>query len=219
MKARPITFSAEMVRAILDGSKTQTRRPIKPQPPSVEQILRMSGSNYHWMQIPHNEQWWQVAGPVWAVREAMSLSNPRLRCRYGATGDLLWVKETWRLWEPETSSIHGEPIDPAIFEGRLSDKGLGWLKSGSIEYKADIGDDGPWRSARYMPRWASRITLRITDIRIERVQDISYDDAIAEGIRIDDFNALWNSIYGERHPWSSNPWVWVLEFEIFEIED
>lgn len=149
MTDRPILFSAEMVRAILDGRKTQTRRVIKPQPPAeAESVLRQLYSQ----DAPKNDGAWTW----WAGKPQKPITKP-LFCPYGKPGDLLWVRETWAP-----------------------------LKSGNVDFAADWSDmmqkyAGKWRPSIHMPRWASRITLRITGVRVERLQDISEDDAWAEG--------------------------------------
>ena len=193
MKERPIIFSGEMVRAILDGRKTQTRRVIKPQP---EKQL-----NYEWR--PSRKRY-MAAGS----EEALGL---RLAdwCPYGRPGGRLWVRETWL-----------ERPDP--------DPELGGIE---IKYRATGGVDpvefGGWRPSIYMPRWASRITLEITGVRVELVQRIGLGDITAEGIQADlgpaahstindsyvRFIELWDSINAKRgYGWDTNPWVWVLEF-------
>jgi len=154
MKERPILFSGPMVRAILDGRKTQTRRPVKPQP--------------------------FVATP-----SMFDVS----KCPIGQPGDRLWVRETW------TKNTNGV-----------------------VWYRADRHPiaGGLWRPSIHMPRWASRITLEITRVWVERVQDIMEDGAIREGmVRVDRcspfqmFRDTWQSIYGT---WDANPWVWAVEF-------
>jgi len=197
MTDRPILFSAEMVRAILDGKKTQTRRKmsVQPWPDALVTV-----EHYHPTVIDRHgdmQPGKEIFGAHWDDGEC------GLRCRYGATGDQLWVRETWAGHAP------------------------------GIDYAADFAvicppQAGPWRPSIHMPRWASRITLRITDIRVERLQDISEDDARAEGCpypaeragRFVDrdetaktwFKSLWNSING-RGAWEENPWVWVVAFE------
>ena len=194
MKERPILFSAPMVRAILDGRKTQTRRVVKSD--CLEIAERDDGTHWPWREDCDN------GGDIWYP------------CPYGYAGDLLWVRETWH---PETS-------DP---DARAA-------------YKADCDydtSDCSWRPSIHMPRWASRILLRITDIRVERLQAIRDADALAEGIieqtsQIDAgwqdywpsedgepyasareaYRALWESINGAGS-WDANPWVWVVEFE------
>jgi len=167
MKERPILFSGPMVRAILEGRKTQTRRIVKPQP------LRDRG--------------------VMAFNDG---EHPQMRCPYGKPGDRLWVRETWC---PD--------VEPYTFR-----------------YKAD-GDEPleRWRPSIHIPRWASRITLEVVSVRVERLQNISEDDALAEGITlvergtspVDQFNKLWESINGPGS-WEANPWVWVVEFKRIE---
>lgn len=195
MKARPILFNAEMVRALLDGQKTQTRRPISPQPPRWE---------------------WNIHK---ADRLNVQLDDGKwVRCPTGKPGDLLYVRETFRLFEGCGCSDHC--VCPP---------------TGTPFYRAG-DDDGEsnWKPSIHMPRWASRLTLEITDIRVERVQDISEEDAMAEGLKkwpykndfaygydggaIDGhgsapgaFHALWNSIYSN---WNDNPWIWVVEFKV-----
>ena len=174
VKERPILFSGAMVRAILEGRKTQTRRVVKPTsgPHSIEKTICTPGS---------------LAAFI------------RHRCPYGQPGDRLWVREAW------------------------------WKRpDGSISYRADGNDFVAGGRPRYspsihMPRWASRITLRLTDVRVERVQDISVSDCIAEGLgyptddryaAVDNFKPLWDSINAARgYGWDANPWVWVLVFE------
>lgn len=211
IKERPILFSTDMVRAILEGRKTQTRRVVKPQPPSVEAVKELCGSEYHWFTDRHLPDW-RVAGPVWAVRQIMGMADtfggPVIKCPYGVPGDRMWVRETW---DCETHKLQ-------------------WIKD-TIRYRAtdESGRKTIWRPSIHMPRWASRLTLEVTEVRVERLQDISEDDAEAEGVPDDllpidvsempypstlthgAFAALWNQVSG-KHPWSSNPWVWVITF-------
>jgi hypothetical protein len=195
MKEHPILFSDTMVRAILAGSKTQTRRIVKPQPLWVYDDT-----------IPVKTQ---DADPKGAIR-----------CPYGVPGDRLWVRETWQaLTEPNPSHLIAEKPQPGD----------------DIRYRATEPETWipalPWRPSIHMPRWACRLVLEITDVRVERLQDISRQDALAEGIDMSApqvaslveeyrpviaFAGLWESINAKRAPWKSNPWVWVIEFE--EIE-
>jgi hypothetical protein len=198
IKERPLLFNAEMVRAILDGRKTQTRRAVK-----AMALDWLENSKF----IPE-----YVASP----------DNDM--CPNGKIGDQIWVRETFSAMGDNTG--HALPI----------------------YYRAD-GDDGfAWTPSIHMPRWASRIQLEITNVRIERLQDIGEDDAEAEGIEginqptggddyqdywrdygvnkkdadgwpwftgdpIASFKSLWNSIYKN---WDSNPWVWVIEFKVIK---
>ncbi len=181
MSEHPILFSAAMVKAILEGRKTQTRRVIKPQP-------------IH--NIKHREY-------------IAVIDGSKKQCPYGQPGDRLWVRETWQLSE-EAGMYYPET-------GRLPDT--------LCEYAADYSeverkDGGPWKPSIFMPRWASRITLEVVKVRVERLQDMSYEDAVAEGIdhiypqgRLQ-FRMLWDSINAKRgYGWDVNPWVWVVEFK------
>lgn len=183
-KSRPILFSGAMVRAILDGRKTQTRRVIKP----VQ---------------PRDDGMWPAG------------RDPVPDCPYGQVGDLLWVRETWR-----TESDCYNDLAPGELSGEET-----------ILYAADAdwGSNrtvGRSRPSIHMPRWASRLTLRVMDVRVERLQAISAADAIAEGCApvplhsldcdsispVQEYRALWGHING-RGSWAANPWVWVVSFE------
>lgn len=206
MIEKPILFSGEMVRAILDGRKTQTRRVIKPQPE------RVGGG-------------WMYAGQYFADDGQMKnylfhdvYGNGK--CPYGGvyadgTAEWLWVRETWaaHVLCPEKPS----ELRPGT---RI------WYRA--THAPQDEQDRGPWRPSIFMPRWASRLTLQVMDVRIERVQEISEDDAKAEGVNpmswtnrpengLDYtvmFWALWDRLNAERgYSWDSNPWVWVVKFE------
>lgn len=213
VKERPILFNAEMVRAILDGRKTQTRRVIKPQPLlCVDNLTRC----YCWPSVDESE-----VKASWALNYNPTLCMQR-HCPHGQPGDRLWVRETFRVI-PEYRPA-GYFTDP-----ELTGKDY-WYKA--TDHLPTWGN-GPWKPSIHMPRWASRITLEITDVRVERVQDISEEDARHEGITdggclncgetepcncpdpspsaVDTFVRLWTSINGEES-WNDNPWVWVVEF-------
>jgi hypothetical protein len=200
MTERPIPFKGEMVRARLDGRKTQTRRVMKvqPWPDSLVTVEHYHPTviNRHGDMQPGKE----IFGAHWDDGEF------GLRCPYGPPGDTLWVRETW-------APLPGCVVLNVAF------------------YRADTKaapEDVRWRPSIHMPRWASRITLRITDIRVERLQDISEDDARAEGcpypaewagkfVDRDEtaktwFKSLWNKINGPG-AWDESPWVWVISFE------
>jgi hypothetical protein len=183
MKERPILFSAPMVRAILEGRKTQTRRVAK------------QTANGHLKQLGGHRRW-HPADP-----------EARLASPYGQPGDRLWVREAW-----------------AYYGG---DEYLYQQQNECVWYRAhDIGDPVPgvrWRPSIHMPRWASRITLEVTGVRVERLQDISEADAVAEGIEAPPpadpvdmpvwrYRQLWGAINGPKS-WQANPWVWVVEFK------
>lgn len=216
MKERPILFSAPMVRAILAGTKTQTRRVMKPQ---VQQITIKDDCGivtYAGAALPRKPKgWWLWPNATENVLEI---------CPYGQPGDRLWVREThapqadcWAAWEHEMEGYNAGPKP-------------------IIHYRADGGDPfiDKWRPAIHMPRFASRINLEITAVRVELLRDISEQDARAEGITDggclncgnteadcgclnpkpdarDAFINLWESINGPGS-WALNPWVWVIEF-------
>ncbi len=195
-KARPILFSAPMVLAILEGRKMQTRR-----------VVKRQGDMEFDPQDPHY-------GPYWLAYAAGDAEgeNARVRCPYGKPGDRLWVRETHAL-VPVSAYLCSKdvqqtinPVDPYY----ASIYRQGW----------DRSESGiRWRPSIHMPRWASRITLEIAAVRVERLQDISEDDARAEGINCgnpepsakDAFCYLWHQIHG-CNSWHTNPWVWVVEF-------
>ncbi|MGH3427721.1 MAG: hypothetical protein ACRDQZ_09175 [Mycobacteriales bacterium] len=222
MNERPIIMQPESVKAILEGRKTQTRRVIKPQPPSEAKscgVLRAPGTKYH------GHWWWLDAI---SFDDATPLDG-EFRCPYGMWGDRLWVREAWL--PVVDGADHGTPgwlewtPDP---ERPVPDDG--YNEPEAILYKATDDHHPPrWRNAMFMPRWASRITLELVDVRVERVQEINNDDAKAEGVvpdcrgdhlthevacHIETYEDLWDSINEKRgFGWQKNPWVWVLEFE------
>ena len=198
-RERPILFSAPMVRAILAGTKTQTRRVLKAEPPpGAERVIR-----------PFRDERLQ-----WAATDPHDMEQGQLvlgeapRCPYGQPGDRLWVRETWARNEDQLS------------ETRM-DTSLVYRADGETRAQ-DNGTDLPWRPSIHMPRAASRITLEITGVRVERLQEISTADCWAEGIAsspdvdpVHEYAELWESING-RGSWDANPWVWVLEFRKLE---
>jgi len=226
VKERPVIFSAPMVRAILTGQKTMTRRAVKPDP----------GSNMSPVCIE------DAPGKPW---QWASVASRRV-CPYGAVGERLWVRETFRAIEDPGAE------DSEVRRTYRDDDGETHYIV--VDFKADapnrIMDEmgrPEWKSPIHMPRWASRITLEITEVRVQRVQEISNDDAQAEGVVAFDgrpcpscspnwgclspsgmgstrcetfmhgyresFARLWDSINCERgFPWKSSPWVWAITF-------
>ena len=194
MTERGMIFNGEMVRAILDGRKTQTRRPVKFPVHDKNLGCELSGN--------------ELAGEL-------SAGN-YLNSAFGKPSDRIWVRETWARYNIDQNSH-------------------------DIAYRAttpaDWPEEGRWRPSIHMPRWASRILLEITDVRVERLNAISEEDARAEGIidggclncgepepcgcanpepdATDAFAYLWQSIYGQES-WNDNPWVWVISFERIE---
>lgn len=219
MTERPILFSAEMVRAILAGRKTQTRRLMKVQP-YADSIVTVK--HYHPTVIDRHGDMQpgpEIFGALWGNGEY------GIRCPYGAPGDLLWVREAFRYF-PGTGSH--------LWDGDREYQADGAVKSGRFFTAEEWQSRGikakpepRWRPSIHMPRWASRITLEVKSVRVERLQDISEDDARAEGVApvgwVDEtdvgmssyregFSRLWDRINGSG-AWEANPWVWVLSFE------
>lgn len=200
-----------MVRAILEGRKTQTRRVVNVQPPEGAKLLVG-----HYFPTAVGRDGRQKPGSLrfgsWSEDCEWAKKSP-----FGEPGDELWVRETWRpLSEFDPSPETGAQYWADSHAGLEKRKG-----------------DANWRPAIHMPRWASRLTLTVTDVRVERLQEISEGDAIAEGCdgyytpaRVEfgeiigpdgvcpqeHFKQLWQSIYGEDS-WAANPWVWVVMFE------
>lgn len=192
MKERPILFSAPMVRAILAGTKTQTRRIVKKQFAGTARIV----------------------GDCVAFIDNGRRAGPDQRCPYGQPGDRLWVRETW------ASNSRGDIL---YYRADCQQRGADWVMSLGEGSELCIGR---WQPSIHMPRWASRITLEITGVRVERLQDISEQDAMAEGAEpyrlpcrpqrealrhVDGFHTLWESINGPGS-WERNPLVRVVEF-------
>ena len=191
---KPIIFNSEMIRAILEGRKTQTRRPIK------------------FDNLFDGEMLQELPGIFLA------------KCLFGKVGDRLWVRESFfidvdlslndvKIMVDSGCNLHG-PFYDSGFEDNKTLKKI---------------------SSIHMPRWASRITLEIIDVRAERVQDITEEDAMNEGIisNVERFNLirntrilnkyryafinLWDSIYAHKYPWKSNPWVWAITFKVMKV--
>ncbi|HBR1736141.1 TPA: hypothetical protein L9M99_002540 [Klebsiella pneumoniae] len=237
MTERGMIFNGEMVRAILDGRKTQTRRIMKPQPEPC----------------PRGGHWWpsNVFKTMLHVEEEMQNGKGGWgglvgdACPFGDVGDRIWVREAYRfpaslddvsptgVGEMAVATGYRKPWAPTFYEftGTFSD---GWK---GFETPPKVSDAGKLRPSIHMPRWASRILLEITDVRVERLNAISEEDARAEGIidggclncgepepcgcanpepdATDAFAYLWQSIYGQES-WNANPWVWVISFKRVE---
>lgn len=231
-KERPILFSTQMVRAILahGNGKTQTRRVVKPQPPSIAAVRAMAGDGYGWMPPEGQFDYWRVVGPVWAVRECWKRPNGyppnvngcvSLRCPYGQVGGRLWVRESFLTGWPLTDSGYLDQYDD---EGNELPKKV-WYRADqqNFEWLSEDGYsmvDPPWKPSIHMPRSACRIVLDLAAIRLEPLQAITSEDAEAEGFRDvvgetarTQFAALWDRLNGKTYPWSSDPHVWVLTFK------
>lgn len=220
MKERPILFSGPMVRALLAGQKTQTRRIVEP-----DQFIGYPPSEIRFA----CDEYFTTTGGI----------SFELKCPFGKSGDRLWVRETWAF------------IDAMDSDGKeFRDNRLRFRADAEVFDRPDPRDETSlWRPSIHMPRWASRITLEITGVRVERLQEISDEDAKAEGCEpftlsqaeIDDlqisdeapdlklfwkemgpgsttcnweFQMLWSTIHSATGPqgWAANPWVWVVEF-------
>lgn len=224
-----------MVRAILEGRKTQTRRVVKPQPFTKT--------------LDHSTGYWNT---VWELPDGSSyeIDNDAMldRCPYGVPGDRLWVRETFVIEHSFDDNT------PPFSDGRPlktwddDEFGSGWqqahyaatdaLPDLSCAHASHEGEPcpHPWKPSIHMPRWASRITLEITGVRVERVQEITPEAAKCEGVEQKDngnylnyplgssaagwqcprnsFHTLWDSINAKRgYGWDKNPWVWVVEFK------
>lgn len=229
MTERPILFSPEMVRAILGGRKTVTRRIIKDQPPPnclyLTEALEgdypdgkrrwawMDGAtkDFSWHPWIEGEQAWQT-------------------CPHGEAGDLLWVKEPWRLGKTQdkrNGTEVWEHLQQSQRQGITVCYGAGGMKSVSPFERIEptYPDDEPmpkWagrrRHARFMPKWANRIRLEIEDVRVESLLDITEVDARAEGFGPRQarllFLSYWDKLNGETHPAASDPWIFAIRFRM-----
>ncbi|HBU7548602.1 TPA: hypothetical protein MC769_004938 [Klebsiella aerogenes] len=214
MKERGMIFNGEMVRAILDGRKTQTRRPIKWKQTRFTEIgEREDGSKWPWSED---------------AEHACDFWHP---CPFGAVGDRIWVREAFR--------VHSRATDVATLVYKSSERNSWTEQTHRVPVAVCNKPATPekWTPSLHMPRWASRILLEITDVRVERLNAISEEDARAEGIidggclncgepepcgcdnpepdATDAFAYLWQSIYGQEN-WNADPWVWVIEFKRVE---
>ena len=212
IKERPILFSGEMVRAILDERKTQTRRVVKPQPNTRVWKDKTPSGELHWF----------------TNRSHSFGSQTLLRCPFGVPGDRLWVRETWQRG---VAKYDGESVSVARFKSFATVMGEWDLVHEQDCEVQDAKWEGRWRPSIHMPRWASRITLEVADVRVERLQEIEYEDIQAEGFEVpmrklhvdpfgiqkQDFASGWDALHAKTvHTWDKNPWVWVVEFKQVE---
>ena len=193
---KPIIFSTEMVKAILSGRKTQTRRVIRPQPVSLDSLYPNDSSHV---------EFWEI------------VDSPSLWCPYGRPGDILWVRESFCIGLPNTWQTLNKKLNPDDPDEAAYFK-AGWDRSHPY-----------WRPSIHMPRWASRIKLKILRIILEKLQDISREDCYKEGIEnqiltpahspIEKkiYSEIWDSINKKRgFGWDKNSWVWVITFQLWE---
>ena len=205
MAEKPIIFTGESVRAILAGQKSQTRRVMKLEPHGNGYGMLCRGGRY--IEVG-------AYGPTWIPFGG----SPRELCprdvwiqyaRYHP-GDSLWVRETWA-----TRSDLGRHVEYRASHQEPDERPFDHIYDQHTR----------WKSSMFMPRWASRITLEVTDVRFQRLQDISDKDAIAEGAMTTKYwtpdmvepgraayRKIWDSINRKKHPWDSNPWVWAYTF-------
>jgi hypothetical protein len=209
MKEIPLIFTGASIRAIQAGQKTQTRRVLRTQPPK----------NAFFSSAPDLVRFWVPHPTTVELRGYKYDAEFKTPCQ---PGDRLWARETWC-----TVNTLDDLAPSEIEQGET-----GWPR---VWYKATDTHPpryryhyfGRWRSPRFMPRWASRILLPVEDLRVERLQDISHKDALAEGvdpeapyndygtgsIHVDAFAELWDSLNAKRGwPWAKNPWVWVYQW-------
>jgi len=235
MKQRPILFSGPMVRALLDGSKTQTRRVGKIQSPDFVGLKAEA--------VTHATLGCQIQATHDAFPGRGTARHAICACPYGKPGDQLWVRETWQgplLEEYEVDADADWQSANRIHQYQNPAHCAFAADGGSPPEFIDSDDNiqRRWRPSIHMPRWASRITLEITGVRVERLQDISIEDAKSEGawwpdesivskvaeyfsidhLGANPYNAyqmLWESINGPDS-WDLNPWVWVVSFRRME---
>ena len=192
---KPILFNTDMVRAILEGRKTVTRRVVKPQPPVTAHIAKVR-NDYGWS--------------FWEDDPQKHYMKPPYR-----PGDILWVKETWRAGPGQYlyRAWAGAGMEPDKQDAAMREMGL------------------KWRPSIHMPREAARIFLRVTDVRVERLDDMTTDDVFMEGVFPtrtyehirDRWHQVWNSTIKPKdrttYGWEANPWVWVIRFDRIREED
>lgn len=204
IKEKPIIFSAESISAVLSGRKSQTRRVVKPQPVQTPDDAKNGYADGY--------SWGEGKKFVWSKYESLLTDAMARRCPYGAVGDRLWVKEAYFY---ATGSVDDGP-DLIHYKADASPELLEVAESHKL-----------WNSPLFMPRVASRITLELTEVRVERLQSMTEGDAVAEGymyaghgddwLRADSYRTAWQKLNEKRgFPWESNPWVWKLSFSVVD---
>lgn len=228
-KSRPIIFTGENVLKILRGEKTQTRRIAK----SINSCAAMGYSRYRI--YPQKDGTFGGVGCLKSCPVRCKKCRERFihTCPHGNPGDLLWVKEAWRPWWDDEQYCVVQYRDGAIYKPGTSsitpdipDENTGHQFADACDKAPNI----PWKSPLFMPRWASRVTLEITDVRVQRLNQISNEDAEAEGCKgwyrpmhpdfgctdgrtpAEEFAEKWDKI-NKSTPWAANPWVWALTFK------
>jgi hypothetical protein len=238
VKERPILFSGPMVRALLDGSKTQTRRVVRKQFGSDAIPAEVPATSPEgWQVSGHSGRWWD---------DVSGCDADSVICPFGVPGDHLWVRETHEVnrvgYEESWSGgrVHHAGVKYQADDGRAE-----FPIDEALYRKLDATESRGWTPSIHMPRWASRITLEVAGVRVERLQDISAADARAEGVEFQEhriagdvcrswkaygsangwypegkdsaprlsFRSLWDSLATAESEWIANPWVWVVEFK------
>lgn len=217
-------FTGESVSGIMARTKTMTRRIINPQLPPDRVIVDHNNGQ---ITVCLDDQTEKFPGPY---------ELKTWKCPYGVVGDQLWVRETWRTEERASDMVDGVLFQDGTFRP-IEDSGAAAILWIDAHANGKYGDD--WRSAMFMPRWASRLTLEITGIRVERLQDISEEDAVEEGCLMEDgfpkeqphssgiglegwdcardwFADKWDEINSKRASFESNPFVWVISFKVID---
>jgi len=251
MREHPLLMKGPLVRATLEGRKTQTRRPIKcgcnevhknGNPVQLFGDWSLSVPPHSYDGIEHLYGWIGKRPEIGDWIETVQTDvddclTSRVSCPFGKTGDRLWVRETFAIVHPCRDCEAGYVDDikqPSVIP--KDNAGGYWVPWYRSDWKGDDDTERgfQWTPSIHMPRWASRIVLPLMSIRVERVQDITEEDAKAEGLRRTEngwtdgasgydvtsarmaFQELWASIYGEAS-WDANPWVWVAEWEDIEV--
>lgn len=202
MKEKPIIFSGLMVREILAGRKMQTRH-----------VVKMQGIDYGGCGGKDSPEWddprnwgYEHEDGTWSMLQPGGKEDHQIPCPYGAVGDRLWVREAWRR--------------PNVNTGTKISTRSAIIYRATFDYHDGFGEG--WRPSIHMPRWASRITLEITGLRVERLRSITSRDVVAEGFPfssdLDQFKTTWNHINGKQLgcDWESNPFVFVISFSVLQ---
>lgn len=233
MAIKPILFNTEMVRAILDGRKTCTRRLVKPQPKS-KLCYTFAGSDSNTWGYPN-----RTAHEIWGEEFKLpnDITEEELSKRWNPpyhTDDILYVRETWQCWRAHryeaTADIRfragGDDVRLQFANGNTDS--IDRLDYDTFVHKW-FSHNGEWKPSLFMPKVAARIWLKVTDVRVERLQDITSEQISREGVEVEyphvlngeekryAFSTLWNSTIKksdlDRYGWNASPWVWVIEFE------
>ncbi len=228
----PIIFSTEMVKAYLERRKTMTRRVMRPQPPANAVMKQHSKYPNCW--LPYTTD-----GRLMNSCQGNRKNDCGWYCPYGQVGSKLWIRETIAEWQGTIESVKNGDLDEAAALDYIV------YKAGAKDWAGILKDKSyghPWnvRPSIHMPRWASRITLEIKELRVERLQDITEEDAKAEGIEssklgtdywnffdgkgwwnsaITAFSYLWDSLNAKRgQGWEKNPWIWCISFRRVDLK-